>query len=206
MFGGAEAERASWRSRATVAAVTTALAIGLCAPPSAAGNARPGDLCKGGGYNALIGSNGSTFRNQGQCVSYTARGGTFATFPSGVVVAPAGSFITFSNVTFNACNALRFGYREGAVDTVLVEKPYGCFSTNETRTIGPFEVATPISVFLDDVTCNERHYSSGPHGRTVGDNPYEIDITDSGGFCEVPANQPRPPGGEGNLSLTLTVR
>jgi hypothetical protein len=59
------------------------LAIGsLCLSLAAIGWALGGnqvDLCKNGGWQTLHRSDGSPFPNQGACVSYAARGGTFVT-------------------------------------------------------------------------------------------------------------------------------
>jgi hypothetical protein len=51
---------------AALALVTTA----------AGGNAENANLCQNGGWQTLTRSDGSTFANQGDCVSYGAQGGT----------------------------------------------------------------------------------------------------------------------------------
>jgi hypothetical protein len=52
--------------------------IGLQAPAvtHAAGNSDAAHACQQGGYLNLQGTDGTTFKNAGQCVSYVARGGT----------------------------------------------------------------------------------------------------------------------------------
>jgi hypothetical protein len=44
--------------------------------PTGASAASQKDACKGGGYLTLVRSDGTSFKNQGQCVSYAVRGGT----------------------------------------------------------------------------------------------------------------------------------
>ena len=58
-------------------------------------------------------------------------------------------------------------------------------------------------LFLRDNTCENTYDQFGNHATTVGANPYEVDITDSGGFCD--ETGPRPPTPEGNVSLTETL-
>ena len=63
--------------------VLALLAIGsVCLSLAAigwAGGGNPSNLCKNGGWQTLLRSDGSSFANQGACVSYAAQGGTFIT-------------------------------------------------------------------------------------------------------------------------------
>ena len=55
-----------------------AVSVALGAAPAGAAPAAGKDRCKGGGYQQLHRSDGTGFKNQGQCVSYVNSGGTFA--------------------------------------------------------------------------------------------------------------------------------
>lgn len=100
-----------------------AMATALVALPlagSAQGNSGATRACQQGNYADLLGSNGETFANPGQCARFAAQGGTFATFVA------AGHTVTF-NSTLAGCNHLAFGYAAsdgsgGEID----EKPYNC--------------------------------------------------------------------------------
>src|SRR6478735_6203364 len=60
------------------------------------GNSQAAHACNHGGYRALVGADGTTFRNTGACVSFAAHGGKFAT---GIII-PAGKTATLSNAMF----------------------------------------------------------------------------------------------------------
>src|SRR5436189_6053358 len=60
------------------------------------GNASAAHRCQHGGYRSLVGSDGTTFRNTGACVSFAAHGGKFA---AGMII-PAGKTATLSNAMF----------------------------------------------------------------------------------------------------------
>ena len=69
-----------------------ALAIAALAttPAGAArGNSANAKLCQKGGWKTLFRSDGSTFANQGACVSYGAKGNTILTEPPNPWEAPA---------------------------------------------------------------------------------------------------------------------
>ncbi len=61
------------RIRLVLLALTTAL---LLAIPTTA-HAEDKGLCKNGGWESVLDSNGGSFKNQGDCVSYVSTGGTF---------------------------------------------------------------------------------------------------------------------------------
>ena len=168
------------------------------------GNSAAAHACQKGGYLGLVGSGGETFRNTGECVSFAAHGGTFAT---GIIV-PAGWTVTFDDPTLSACNELTWGYSVGSGDVPLGGKPYGC--TTETQadsTVGPFATAVVLRVFLTDHTCgNTTYYSDGDHAIVTPTSPtsWAVDIADAGGFCEI-QNLPAvfvPPG---NLSVDVVI-
>jgi hypothetical protein len=64
------------RLMAAVAAM--ALSAALAAGPAGAAPAPGKDRCEDGGSQAVHRSDGSPFKNQGDCVSYVNHGGTFA--------------------------------------------------------------------------------------------------------------------------------
>ena len=71
----------SWKSRAAVFAVAATMAgavLGLASPAGAdaGGNSANAHACQQGGWQHLFRSDGTSFANQGACVSYAARGGT----------------------------------------------------------------------------------------------------------------------------------
>ncbi len=179
-----------------VATSTTALAGG--------GNSAAAHSCQQGGYLGLVGSGGETFGNVGECVSFAAHGGTFAT---GIIV-PAGATVTFDDPTFAACNELLWGYNVGTGDTQLGSKVYGCFEqTDADATVGPFATAVVLRVYLTDVTCaSTTYYSDGDHANVtqLSAMSWQVDIADAGGFCER-QNIPAEFTGPGNLSVAVVI-
>jgi hypothetical protein len=168
------------------------------------GNSAAAHACQKGGYLALVGSGGETFANTGECVSFAARGGTFAT---GIIV-PAGATVTFDDPTLSACNNLSWGYNVGSGDVELGSKVYGCFTTTQADvTVGPFATATILRVYLTDEFCGPTtYYSDGDHAivTPTGVSSWQVDIADAGGFCER-QNTPvvfTPPG---NLSVGVVI-
>ena len=65
-------------NRRRSAIVIVSLLVSFVAVPSAAlgSNADAARACQVGGYSSLQGTNGTTFKNAGECVSFVARGGT----------------------------------------------------------------------------------------------------------------------------------
>jgi hypothetical protein len=195
------------RKRILVAIAGAALGLSGAAPAALAdeaeGNSAAAHRCNHEGYKSLVGSGGQTFRNTGECVSFAAHGGKFA---SGIVI-PKGSTATFSNVSFNACNSLTYGYQlNPGTNTDVASKPPGCFSEGEPNvTIGPFATAELVRVYLTDNTCGFTFFSDGNHAGVTGENPYSVRISDAGGFCEGPPSVSRPPSPPANLELTLTI-
>ena len=64
-----------------VGVLALVVAAVAAAPAGAAGNADNAKLCQKGGWQTLFRSDGSTFANQGDCVSYAAKGNTILTAP-----------------------------------------------------------------------------------------------------------------------------
>src|SRR5690606_33310867 len=79
----------------------------------AQGNSDAAHACHQGGYANLVGVNGETFANAGQCVRFVAQGGTFAEdepLPEGTIVVSAGHTVTLRNAVLSADHALTYGY------------------------------------------------------------------------------------------------
>lgn len=69
--------------RTALAAALTALALGATSASAAeGGNSEAAKRCHQGGYARLMTSTGQGFANQGECVSYAARGGTLQLKPT----------------------------------------------------------------------------------------------------------------------------
>jgi hypothetical protein len=155
-------------------------------------NSAAAHACQQLGYLNLFRSDHTPFRNTGECVSYAAHGGVFVTRQTA----------TFTNIFYQACNDLSLGYELDGSTHILESVSPGCgAATGGTYTINYFSDQT-LRVFLRDNTCGYTFYEDSPHGTKVGANPYQISITDAGGFCESPPEDPRPGA---NVTLTETI-
>jgi hypothetical protein len=68
------------RNSVLVAAVAVlCLSVGVGVATAGGGNSANAQLCQKGGWQSLHTSTGGAFKNQGDCVSYAAKGGTIAT-------------------------------------------------------------------------------------------------------------------------------
>jgi len=71
-----------WKSRVGVLALTATMGIGLVGLASPAGaadaNAAAKASCRNDGWKAVLRTDGTAFKNQGDCVSYAAQGAQFA--------------------------------------------------------------------------------------------------------------------------------
>ena len=159
------------------------------------------EQCFGNGYLSLVGSGGETFATAGDCILFVVGGGTFAT---GIVI-PAGQVVTIEFASFDACNDLNYGYQLNFGANVIVDsKPYGCFSEDAgSVTIPAAPTAQLLRVFLIDDHCGSTFFSDGGHGLVTGVDPWKVDITDAGFFCEYPPEYPPLGPGQGNLSVTV---
>jgi hypothetical protein len=183
-------------------------------PGGGKGNSDAAHKCQHGGYRSLVGADGTTFRNTGKCVSFAARGGTFAT---GIII-PAGKVATLSNANWNLtpCDALTYGYQLNlGANVPLASKPGGSCVNGPAAgaTVGPFPTASLLRIFLTDtgdpaipVACSFTFYSDGSHALITGTNPRIVDIRDSF-FCTLGPGNPFPPAGVGlgNIDVTVTV-
>lgn len=201
-----------------LAAACASIVVLVLAPFAVAdtgGNSDVAHACQQDGYLSMVGSDGATFDTVGACVSYAAQEGAFAT---GIVI-PAGSVATLSDAhwAFAPCDRLTYGYQLNLGELVpLASKPVGCFDAPVAgATIGPFETATLLRIFLTDTgtglpgsggSCDFTYFSDGVHALVTGSNPYTVDIRDSF-FCQLDPTEPFTPSapGLGNISLTVTI-
>jgi hypothetical protein len=162
---------------------------------AAQGNSVAAHACQGDGYKTLVGINGETFANTGECVRFAAHGGLFADGTDvleGNIVVPAGYSVAFTS-TLEACNALEFGYwasdGSGAVlDSIPAD---GCPGTVDTSvlsgSIGPFPTDVVLTVYLTDVTCGVTYDSeaaSNGHVALAANAPsYRLYFADAGSGC-----------------------
>jgi hypothetical protein len=177
-----------------------ALSAGVATATAGGGNSGNAEMCKKDGWKSLVGAEGTTFKNQGSCVSYAVQGGGFAT---GLII-PAGHTATLAHAHPCAIDKMTYGYQLNFGANVVLGSDYntGNFcSADEPGTpavVGPFATATVLRVFLSDlgtppsVTCDYTYYSDGSHAASVGSNPTLIGINDSG-LCTSPPSSPRPP-------------
>jgi len=109
----------SWKSRVGVVALTATMGIGLVGLASPAGaadaNAAAKASCKNGGWKTLVRADRTPFRNQGDCVSYAAQGGTPVSAKSASQLrceALGGSFVVGTGVTLWDCNGTTGVYND----------------------------------------------------------------------------------------------
>ena len=187
-------------------------------PGSKPGNSGAAHKCQKGGYRSLVGADGTTFKNVGQCVRFAARGGRFAT---GLVI-PAGKTATLSNAQFGdvllptaplapntATNCpgdpLAYGYQVNlGANVQIATGGMGC-QVVAGAVIGPFPTAVLLRIWLTDfVTPVFTFYSDGNHATVVGSNPRLVSIRDSF-FGTITTGPLVPPPGDGNLNVVVTI-
>jgi hypothetical protein len=172
------------------------------------GNSDAAHACQQGGYLSLVGSDGTTFSNVGECVSFAAHGGTFAT---GLVI-PAGKTATLSNAEFGdfltncPADPLAYGYQINLGSNVQVATGGGFCQHVAGAVIGPYPTAVLLRIWLTDFHGPVyTFYSDGNHAAVTGSNPYLVQISDSF-FGLIGPGTPRPPtGGNNNLNVTVTI-
>ena len=62
-------------------ALTVALSVGVATATAGGGNSANAKLCQKGGWMSLVRSDGTSFNNQDECVSYAAKGGALQPKP-----------------------------------------------------------------------------------------------------------------------------
>jgi hypothetical protein len=176
----------------------------------AQGASEAAHACQGEGYLTLVGVNGETFANVGQCVRFAAQGGQFADGTDvleGTIVIPAGFSATFSNQVLAACNGLTYGYSiNGGAVQPLGDKAEGCATIPLADVIlGPVASDSVLVFYLTDTTCGATYDSDGFHARVIETAPvYEVDLADGGPGCGI-VDSAWTGTTEGNLSITVTV-
>ena len=126
-------------NRVVIAAVTAGLFAGVLAGTSYAKKPPPGNSgaaksCQKGGYKNLFRADGTGFRNTGQCVSYAAHGGTFAT------KCPVGSW---SATGVTPCALADIGFY---VDTVGATAETACPVGTTTLATGSTDASACVAV------------------------------------------------------------
>jgi hypothetical protein len=184
------------------------------------GNSGAAHKCQHGGYLSLVGSDGTTFRNTGACVSFAAHGGTFAT---GLVI-PAGETATLSSAqfgdgvlptaplapnTFTNCpgDLLAYGYQLNlGANVQLATGGAGCQAV-AGAVVGPFPTAVLLRIWLTDFTPPGPYtfYSDGNHATVAGTNPWLVSIRDSFFGTKGPDVPFTSPAGDGNLNVVVTI-
>jgi hypothetical protein len=187
-------------------------------PGGGPGNSPNAKACQKGGYLSLVGSDGTTFKNVGKCVSFAAHGGTFAT---GLII-PAGKKATLTNAQFGDLllptaplapntvtncpgDPLAYGYQLNlGANVQLATGGMGC-QVVAGAVIGPFPTAVLLRIFLTDKHLPVfTFYSDGNHATVVGTNPFLVSIRDS--FFGLITTAPLiPPPGDGNLNVVVTI-
>jgi hypothetical protein len=174
---------------------------GAAVIPLSASNSDAAHACQKDGYQNLFRADGSGFKNAGECASYAAGGGRFATRQTA----------TLENVVYSACDNLSLGYELDGVQHILESVEPGClivFGANQTI---HYLSSQTLRLFLRDDTCplpdgGWIFYEDGPHGLVVplGPSQFQVEISDGGGppVCAFPPEEPRL---HPNLSLTKTI-
>jgi hypothetical protein len=169
------------------------------APLFSMGNSDAAHACQQGGYQHLFRTDGTSFKNAGDCTSYAAQGGTLAD-----------RVATFTNVQFGACNNLTWGYELDGAGHDFETFAGGCgpAQPGSDQMVGFLSTQT-LRVFLRDNTCSFTFFEDGNHAVVTGSNPYDIKIADGGGICErgpgVDATGDIIASGSGNLNVTKTI-
>lgn len=75
----------------------------------AQGNSVAAHACQHGGYQNLQGTDGTTFKNTGQCVSYVAHGGTLEPLASCTVISDSNGCLTLNGLTIGYYDDSSYG-------------------------------------------------------------------------------------------------
>ncbi len=183
------------------------------------GNSGAAHKCQKGGWKSLVGADGTTFKNTGACVSFAARGGTFAT---GLII-PLGQTATLSNAQFGdvllatmplapntatncPADPLAYGYQLNlGANVQLATNGVGGCALAAGAVIGPFPTAVLLRIWLTDFHAPVfTFYSDGNHATVVGSDPYLVSIRDSF-FGLITTGPLIPPPGDGNLNVVVTI-
>jgi len=125
------------RSVFLAAVAALCVSVGVSTATAGGGNSANAQLCQQDGWKSLVTSGGNAFKNQGDCVSYAAKGGTLASSCNGTtctysdpashtsVTAPEGALLS---VTFGPPNEIydcsSVGPSIGAIATYVPNPAY----------------------------------------------------------------------------------
>lgn len=187
-------------------------------PGSNPGNSGAAHECQQGGYLSLVGDDGTTFENVGQCVSFAAHGGHFA---AGLVI-PKGKTATLTNAQFGDVllptaplapntltncpgDSLAYGYQVNLGANVQIATGGAGCQVVAGAVVGPFPTAVLLRVWLTDFHAPVfTFYSDGNHATVVGTNPRLVSIRDSF-FGTITTGPLVPLPGDGNLNVVVTI-
>jgi hypothetical protein len=85
-----------------------ALSVGVATATAGGGASDAAKACQNGGWQHLYRSDGSSFNNQGDCVSYAAQGGTLTAKPQSQLDCASADGVYFSDSTGWSCGNYLF--------------------------------------------------------------------------------------------------
>jgi hypothetical protein len=127
-----------------VAATMAVPVFGMASPAGAAEDAAKAS-CKNDGWKTLVRADHTSFKNQGDCVSYAARGGTFGVQCIDSAYVGGGRDITFEGPIDTHWNATRYDSYDGscspflAKDVTIVSAPDQAAAEAKCLAINGFE-------------------------------------------------------------------
>jgi hypothetical protein len=130
----------TWKSRVGVLALTATMGIGLvgiASPAGAAGNNDNAKACQQGGFVNYSRTDGTRFKNAGECTSYAAKGGTLVALPDLVPDGSCTPTATTVSCTFRVRN-IGAGDASGTLLIQLdITRPINGGSISATASAGP---------------------------------------------------------------------
>lgn len=153
-----------------------ALAVGVSTATAGGGNSAAAHACQKGGWKNLVRSDGTPFKNQGECVSYAAQGGTLYPLyvftadlsganenPPTATSATGSAVVTWNTATSQMTVDVAF---EGLTAGTLASHIHCCAVPPANAM-----VATPVPTF-----------PGFPGGVTSGTYHHTFDMTDAGSY------------------------
>ena len=152
-----------------VLCATLALAVGAATASAGGGNSANAKLCQKNGWKSLTRSDGTTFNNQGECVSYGAKGGTISQ------VAPITTYLAIAS----ACPQLAGYSVRGTGFTPNHAITFTATGLGPTGSVGAIGTVTTDSTGAFDSGTDFQHFWEVAVG--VADNPQTVHITATDG-------------------------